>query len=543
MKQVALLFVFVFAVLSSFADSYVVVYFQSKKGTPYSIDSAHHFLSQRSLDRRARLGIAVDSTDLPVNPALLDSLLENNIAEQILYTSRWFNFAVIVPHKKWRKAIVQPWIKDFFAGKHSLDEENQGFILAECKGQSWNNEYYTKNCLQSLGIDLLHDSGLTGKNVRIAVLDAGFRSMPNMAVFDSLFNRNRIIVTRDFVDFDETVYNDHSHGSAVTALMAGNWPGKYMGTAPSAEYVLIRTENAATETRLEEYNWVAGAEFADSIGAEIINSSLGYSTFDNPEENYSPSDLTGNISISSRAAGIASEKGIVVVSSAGNEGNSAWRYINVPSDNENVLTVGAVDSLGKIANFSSVGAVFHDVKPNVVARGVDVWVPSTTSDIFYQGSGTSYSSPIIAGGVACLLQYFPDKTPKQIIEALQITAQNAQQPNNIIGYGIPVFTSAFYELSGRDFPNLGSDLIVEELVYNRSQNVVTFEIISASKGEVTIEVFDSLGRKLQNVEYPVFDQLPTPVSISIPSLTLPQMIFVVVRNGNDDAITKKLMAY
>ncbi|MDY0280530.1 MAG: S8 family serine peptidase [Salinivirgaceae bacterium] len=543
MKQTILLFALIFAVLPSFADGYVVVFFQSKEGTPYSIDSAQDFLTQRSLDRRARLNIAVDSLDLPVNPALLDSLVENNIAERILYTSRWFNFAVIVPHENWRNSIAKSWIKDFFEGQHSLIEQNSESDSEESESKSWSNTYYTKNCLEILGIDLLHDSGLTGKNVRVAVLDAGFKSMPKMAVFDSLFNENRVIATRDFVDFDETVYNDHVHGSAVTALMAGNLPGKYKGTAPGAEYILIRCENAATETRLEEYNWVVGAEFADSLGADIINSSLGYNLFDNPAENYSNSDLTGNVAIISRAGGIATDKGIVVVSSAGNDGNASWRYVSVPSDNEKVFTVGAVDSLGKIASFSSVGMPFHHYKPNIVAQGVDVWVPSTTSDLFYKGNGTSYSSPIIAGGVACLLQYFSDKTPSQIMDALQSTAQNAQQPDNILGYGIPNFASAFYTLSNREFPNIGSDIIVEQLMYHRAQSVVSFDIISGAKGEVTIEVFDSLGKKLQNVNHTIYNQMPTPISIPIPSITVPQIIFVVVQNGNRDAVTKKLMIY
>ena len=539
-----ILFLFIISTSTlTFADSYVVIYFKSKQGTPYSVDSANRFLSQRSLDRRQRLGISIDSTDLPVNPVLLDSLLQNQIASKILYTSRWFNFAVILPGVNWKKAYSKPWIEGFYVGERVLREQYQASDKGECKRYLNNQNDLTKSSLEMLNIHKLHNSGMDGRGVRVAVLDAGFRSMPNLAVFDSLFQSNRIVATRDFVEFDASVFDDHSHGSAVTALMAGNWPGRYRGSAPGAEYVLVRTENTSTESRLEEYNWVVGIEFADSIGADIVNSSLGYNLFDDTDENYSTADLTGNIAICSRAAGKAVQKGIVVVSSAGNDGNSAWRYINFPSDHDDVIAVGAVDSLGQLWDGSSLGVSFHHYKPNVVARGVDLWVPSTYSDIFYQGSGTSYSAPLVAGGVACLIQMFPYKTPRQVLDALQLTANNRQQPNNQFGYGIPDFALAYYKLSGRELTDIDNDIMIDKVFYDRQQNSLSMDIISSVNGSATLEVFDSLGRKLQKVECTLFDQLPTPILIHLSPLNLPQMIFIVVYGEKIDTITKKVMAY
>ena len=266
--------------------------------------------------------------------------------------------------------------------------------------------------------------------------------MNEIAAFDSLRATNRILATRDLVDPKSDIYQQHSHGMSVLSCMGGNIPGKMIGTAPDASYYLIRTEDAATEYPIEEDNWVAGAELADSLGADVINSSLGYSTFDDAAMNHSYADMDGKKTRITQGANLAFQKGMLVVTSAGNEATNSWKRIIAPSDGENVIGVAAVDKNGVRAPFSSVGPAFGGtVKPNVAALGWNTYLV-TSSGVLGNSSGTSFSSPVLAGMIACLLQSNSYASAIQVKMAIEYSANQHTKPDSLLGYGIPDFGKA-----------------------------------------------------------------------------------------------------
>src|SRR5258706_324851 len=248
--------------------------------------------------------------------------------------------------------------------------------------------------LQMINGDFLHSLGYRGKGMLIAVMDAGFNNANTIPVFQDLIADNRILATHDFVQGDSNVYGHHFHGTAVLSCMAAHLPGYMIGTAPDAEYILLRTEDAATEYIIEEYNWACGAEYADSAGADVFNTSLGYTTFDDPLYNHTYADMNGDSAVITIAADIAASKGILVVNSAGNSGGGPWNYIGAPADGDSVLTVGGVDSLKVIYARSSHGPSFDGrVKPNACAQGLNAYLDFANAAFGY-GSGTSFASKV-----------------------------------------------------------------------------------------------------------------------------------------------------
>jgi hypothetical protein len=324
----------------------------------------------------------------------------------------------------------------------------------------------------------------------IAVLDAGFQMVNYLAAFDSIRLQGRILAQRDFVDFDGNVYNDDDHGTSVLSCLAADAPGSALGTAPRASYLLLRTEDANSEFPVEEFNWARGAEFADSMGADIINSSLGYTRFDWLERfGHDLSELDGKTTRITRAAEMAAARGILVVSSAGNEGGSDWGRIGAPADGPNVLSVGAVDRLGRSVYFSSTGPTADGrIKPDVCALGEDVWVAGT-SGYFSPVNGTSFSAPLLAGMAACLWQALPHLDAAGIRKLIKSTAQRNEFADSLYGAGIPDFYGAFC-LSGRNpwfnaaFPQLMSR-IPERLTtpemfirfYSNTEGTYSFQLL------------------------------------------------------------------
>ena len=309
--------------------------------------------------------------------------------------------------------------------KTTLSNTLSGFNYG---GSYWQNK--------QLNLDCLHNKGYRGKGVTIAVLDAGFYNVDINPLFDSLRAYGRIIGTRDFVNGGTSVYEDHYHGMAVLSCMAANKPGVIIGSAPDSFYWLLRTEDVNSETLSEEYNWIRGAEFADSVGADILTTSLGYTQFDNSIQDHNYSTLNGKTAPMSIAATIAARKGLFVLNSAGNEGGGSWQYIGVPADADSVCTVGAVDSLGIVANFSSTGPTFDGrIKPDLVARGVGAWV-SFSNGQCGPGNGTSFATPILAGAIACFWQSHSNYNNIKLLDTLKKIASNSINPNNSIGWGI-----------------------------------------------------------------------------------------------------------
>jgi hypothetical protein len=384
----------------------------------------------------------------------------------------------------------------------------------------------------------MHQQGFTGKGMLIAVLDAGFPAANTVSVFDSARAENRISTGFDFVDNNNQIFDDHPHGTYVLSCMASLVNGQIIGTAPHASYVLIRTEDAPTEHIIEEYNWVAGAEFADSVGADIINSSLGYTQFDDPSQNHTYQDMDGDHTIAAFGADIAASKGIFVNISAGNSGNSPWYYISTPADADSALAIGALDASGNVAGFSSRGpAPDGAVKPNVMAMGVGTTVVDP-ADIVTTGSGTSFAGPVNAGAVACLWQSYPQATNMQLKAAIEQSASIYNNPNGDYGYGIPNYCLAKSLLTGIDPRKLYEN---EPLVYpNPFLNEINVNIYSGDTQTINISIYDIAGKMILTQQHKLGLNSYNNLQLELPG-NLSAGTYSVTVNSDKINFRKKLM--
>lgn len=435
-------------------EKYYRVFFTDKANSTFSIDQPEAFLSQRSLDRRNRQNIPINEDDLPVSPVYLDSLKALGALE-IHHCSKWTNSTTIL------SAPQQIEIFQSLAFVDSIEYVGRTYKnrikLKEAFSDSLTFDSilettygYAFPQIQMLNGETLHERGYRGEGMWVAVLDGGFAKVSQIPFLDSLEQQQRLHAAYDFVDKDTLPYESSSHGTQVLSLMAANKPYLMVGTAPEASYSCFKTEDTRGEYRLEECNWIAALERADSLGVDIINSSLGYNTFSNDTMNYAYPDLDGKKSLTSKAADMAFERGMIVVTSAGNEGNSSWKHITVPADAEKVLSVGSVTLKGKKSSFSSIGPTADErIKPDVAAFGNWVAVPSINSYSLELVIGTSFSTPILCGMVACLWQAFPEKTNQEIVDAIKQSSSQADDPDNRIGFGIPDFEAAFKLLSAK----------------------------------------------------------------------------------------------
>ena len=457
------------SISAQISPGHYLINFTDKNNSPYSINNPQEFLSQRAIDRRNKYNIAIDTKDIPVNKTYINEL--KSIGLEIVNVSKWLNSVVVKTdnpdlittaknlafvesvgiNKKSHKTIKGAVKKQSSINKTSIDSTNSNYFDY---GASFNQN-------KMLNVHLLHNEGYRGEGVHIAVLDAGFYKVNELPAFDSLMANNQLLGVWDFVDGDNQVYDADTHGMMVLSTMVGNIPGQLIGTAPKAKYWLLRTEQGATEYIIEEHNWVCGAEFADSAGVDVINSSLGYQDFDDNSQNHSYEDLDGNTAMITIGADIAASKGILVVTSAGNEGASNWGYITAPADADSILTVGALTPEGNIAYFSSRGPSFDGrIKPDVCAQGMPSVVQGRNGHVS-TGNGTSFSSPIMAGMVACLWQAHPELNNIQIINAVKRSADRYSKADSIYGYGIPdlyaahiyLNSSGYIDLKHNDFLN------------------------------------------------------------------------------------------
>ena len=433
-----------------------IVRFKDKGSNPYAINNPSAYLTNRAIQRRARYGIAIDSLDLPVTPRYLDSVRLAG-AVTILNTSKWLNQVAIQTNDA--AALVKINGLPFVAGVNALGTNfiqpvNKQFdppVLSQPNTPMTPggvNDFY--NYGQSYGQvrlhqgEFLHNHGFRGEGMQMAILDAGFFHYLSLPTFDSARNNGQILGTWDFVARNASVDEDHPHGMQCLSTIAANMPGVFMGTGPKTSFYLYRTEDAATEYPIEEQNWAAGAERADSLGVDICSVSLGYTTFDNGAFNHSYTDMNGNTTIISRAADFAARKGMLVVVAAGNEGNSGWHFISAPADADSVLTIGAVSMAGIVAGFSSYGPSSDgQIKPSVAAVGAGAIVANTGNGQPSFGNGTSFACPNMAGLSSCLWQAFPEVNNMSVIDALQKSATKATNPDDRVGYGIPDMKKAF----------------------------------------------------------------------------------------------------
>lgn len=494
------------------------IQFTDKSNSPYSVDEPQAFLSNKALQRRQNQNIEIQENDIPVNPSYVEELA--NTGAKILNRSKWFNAVTIELEDSTKldeitslnfvrdvqqvaRVKAKSTAEEFMSDLMKMYEQIQAKV--EIKASPGADKVYGDGDLQikMLQGDKLHAMGFRGEGMTIGVLDAGFLKVNEFAFFDSLRLSGRILGTRDFVDGGESVYEDNTHGLSVLSTMASNYPGVFVGTAPYANYWLLRTEDADSEFLIEEDNWVRGAEFADSVGVDIINSSLGYTNFDDPSTSHVYSDLDGNTTRITIGADMAASKGILVVNSAGNSGADSWRYVGAPADGDSVLTVGAVDSEGKYASFSSRGPSYDGrIKPNVTAMGQLTLVVNSGGNVS-RSNGTSFSSPVLAGMTACLWQAHPDATMMEIFKAIEKSSSQAEKPDAYLGFGIPNFIRAHSILSRMEESNAKKDSIVN--VYpNPFIDGVSIEFYSEREQNVEVSIYKSNGRRISSESFKVY---------------------------------------
>ena len=423
---------------------------KDKAGTPFNLKHPEAYLSAKALERRARQNLKVDSTDLPLSPVYLERIRETGL--RIVSQSKWNNTVLVATSMKddEHRLRALPFVErvtHVFSSPDSIIPSKRDVLFPdEQKPDTAAKSAYGKASTQieMLNGARLHEAGFRGKGITIVVTDGGFMN----ADVIPLLRKVNVVATRDFVyPASDDFFGELDHGTEVLSTMAMNEPNLFVGTAPEAQYILARTEDGRTESGAEEDFWVAAAEYADSIGADVINASLGYHNFDGDLGNYKYADLDGRTSHSSRAAAMLAGKGIVFVTSAGNDGMGAWKKIGVPGDADGVLAVGAVTEKRVNTPFSSVGpSADGRVKPDVMAMGAHSTVVNGRGKVV-NANGTSFSSPITCGMVACLWQALPHKTAAEIMDLVRASADRFEKPDNIYGYGIPDFWKA-YKLGG-----------------------------------------------------------------------------------------------
>lgn len=494
-----------------------LVRFTDKKGTAHTLAAPATYLSPKAIERRTRQHITIDSTDLPVSAAYLDSLRKiPNVT--VLNTSKWLNQALIRTTDA--NALVKinsyPFVKAAApiglrtqANDHAdlvnkftetvtpLEPaaSNQTARVTDADALNYGSNYNQVHIHRG---EYLHNRGFTGRGITIAVLDAGFRNYNTNPALDSARLQNRILGTWDYVNNESSVTEDDTHGLYCFSIIASNRPGQIVGTAPHASFWLLRTEQVSAEYPVEEQYWAAAAEFADSAGADMISSSLGYVDFDDHSFDHSYAQRDGNTSIVTRAADYAARKGIIVMNSAGNNGSRTddLKYVSCPADGDSVVAVGATTNSGAIAAFSSWGTNGAGLlKPNIVSVGQGT-VFASLAGTPASGNGTSFSNPNIAGLIACLWQAFPELTNMQLIDAVQKSAHKYNTPDNRFGYGLP------------DFQKAMTSLLQQQATAGSTYNSCIINLQWSSKDDTSVVY--SIARKLPGeTVFSVIKQIPS----------------------------------
>ncbi len=516
------------------ADSVYWVYFKDKAGNGYQTDLPAQFLSDRSINRRAMQGLAVDQTDLPVTASYIQELRDMGV--EIKYISRWLNGVVMTPldeltfQEVLDKSFTDtlPWIagtdNQFYPQKSGEPRFDQPLEPAPDFDYGVAKEQVTL-----VKTEQLHKLGYTGKGVWIGVLDAGFYNVDSLPSFEALLAEERILGTRNYVNDIPLFRQNSTHGMYVLSIMAGEWNANMVGTAPHASYLLCMTENPDQETRIEEIAWIEAAEHADSLGVDVINTSLGYSDFDGELYDYSYRDMDGLSSHISRAASLLASRGMILCNSAGNEGNDAWFYITAPADARDILTVGAVDSTGLIANFSSRGPTFDArIKPDVTTMGKATGIQYKNGGLA-RGNGTSFSSPVMAGSVACLWQAFPELPALEMIHMIRQSGDRHMNPDATYGFGIPNMLRSYHAITRVPARFSPGEM---EIWPNPARESVMIRIPETGRQEVSL--YDLSGR----IAYMI--QMELPGMMELPG-TLGSGIYIIEIRTSDYSYRSRLI--
>lgn len=416
--------------------------FSDKNSNGYSLDKPEQFLSQRAILRRQKQSIPIDSLDLPVSKTYTDSLTALGL--RVINTSRWLNGASIYSTNP---LLIDTLHKYTFIA-HAIERPN----TSNNAKMSRNKQLVSPNPQVKYGfsdvqIEMvngqnLHHAKYNGEGMLVGVQDAGFTNAKQIESLSHIWDDGQIIASRDFVKDSFGMFEAHTHGTLVLSIMAGVIPNQLYGSAPNANYVLVRTEKGSSEYILEEYNWISGAEFCDSIGVDVINSSLGYSEFDDQNQNHAYADMDGKTTPISIGAKIAARKGILVVTGAGNLGDDTWQHITAPGDTDSILVIGAVDSERQIADFSSKGPTSDGrIKPDVSVQGVET-ASQTNAGTISGCTGTSCAAPLLTGMATCLWQSRPKASAQQIRTAIIRSSDRFSSPDTLYGFGIPDFVVA-----------------------------------------------------------------------------------------------------
>lgn len=479
-----------------------VVLLKDKDTVTYSVERPSEFLSPRALEKRQRFHIPVTETDLPVCRVYVDSLSRLHPACRVLAKSRWFNYVVLgtrdsnVLDDSLLECIrAISWVKGVYA-LHQLPDSVQAAWFEEASRETavsgncrpeqnvydpaepveyWGASAPQIACLNGL---FLHRMQYTGKDMLVTVIDGGFYGVDSSERYASMKAAGRLKGHASFDDDTTAFYAvTQSHGQNVLSIMGVNDPYTFVGSAPDADYVLLRSETSRYEDRLEEYYFAAAAEYADSIGSDVVNASLGYTVFGREEQKHTWYDLDGRHSVASIAAERLTHKGCIVNVAAGNEGAKTWLFFGIPSDAPSVLCIAAMDVDSAVASFSSRGNEYW-MKPDIISVGRGTAYCSSGGEVSH-GNGTSYASPMNAGLTACLWQAFPEKTAIEVMQAIRRSAHlYGGKFSAKMGYGIPDYEKAYHILKGdvgmkeserahfRCYPNPVTDVLHVELAEN-----------------------------------------------------------------------------
>jgi serine protease AprX len=476
------------------------VYFKDKPNFATFLQNPLQMLSQRSLDRRTAQNIPLDLKDVPVDVTYY-SQLKNDANVTVLGKSKWLNAVHVQGTQTNIKELLNTYsfIESIEFANKSLNSNAKNIgkkIIAvhQNKFSETTTDFKygnTENQIKMLKGDFLHQQNYTGEGMQIAIIDAGFPNVNTLAAFQRIRANNQILGGYNFADRSTNFYARNNHGTHVLSTIAGYLENQFVGTAPDAKFYLFISEIAETETVLEETLWVEAAERSDSLGVNVINTSLGYTTFDNPNHSHTYADMDGKTTFISRGAEIGSSRGMILVNAAGNEGAGSWKYIGAPADAVSVFSIGAVNSSENIASFSSFGPTSDQrIKPDVLAQGIGSTIINYSSGNVSTSNGTSFSSPIMAGVIACFWQAFPNKTNFEIMDLIRKSADRFNNPKEQYGYGIPDFEVAYNQILARDnFKNASIKIFP-----NPIKDAFTISIDAYAAESLSIQVYNILGK-------------------------------------------------
>ncbi len=479
-----------------FAQEHAWVFFADKPNSASYFANPLTMLSQRAIDRRVRQNIAYDIKDIPISNVYINQI-DAVIGIEVKAKSKWLNAVHVIGLEQDIRSLENFSFVDHieFASNLITRKNNStnkiNKFLDEAVTYNYGGSF---NQVSQIGVDFLHQNDFTGQGMQIAVLDAGFGGVDTFSAFQRIRDNNQILGSYNFVERNQNLNTASTHGMSVLSTIIGYVDGELIGTAIDASVYLFVTEDAVNETPLEESLWVEAAEKADSLGVDIINTSLGYQDFDEAKYDHPYSDFNGSTTFIARGASILASRGIILTVSAGNDGNG-FHYIGTPADATDVLTVGSIDEFGNMSDFSSYGpSADNRIKPDVVAKGQLATIVNSSGNVSLS-NGTSFSSPIMCGAVASLWQAFPNKTSYEIMQMIRKSAHLYNAPEDHFGYGIPNFQSAY------TVAKINENTLDELLIFpNPTTDIVHISSLNNSKIKA-ISLYNSIGSLILNKSY------------------------------------------